>query len=135
VELLAISNGLFAFPDGMVKRHPDFCLVLTANTWGLGGTTDYVGRLKQDAAFINRFVSLHWNIDEDLESATCPLPQWAKRVQQVRAKVKAKGIKVMVTPRQSYQGAALLAAGFEQSEVESIILRQSMTSEQWESAS
>jgi hypothetical protein len=133
VELLAISNGLFAFPDSMVPRHKDFCLVLTANTWGLGGTSDYVGRLKQDAAFINRFVSLHWDIDEDLETATCPNVEWSKRVQQIRKKVQAKGIKVMITPRQSYQGAALLASGFTQSQAEEILLKQSMTDEQWES--
>ena len=133
IEMLPISNHIFPFPDAMVSRHPNFCLVLTANTWGQGGTNDYVGRMKQDAAFINRFVQLYWDIDEDLELATCPNQAWATRVQQVRAAVKVQGIKIMVTPRQSYQGAALLAAGIEQSEVEQIILKQSMTSEQWES--
>lgn len=133
VELLAISNGVFAFPDAMVPRHRDFVLVLTANTWGLGGTSDYVGRLKQDAAFINRFIALHWEIDTELELATCPIQSWAKRVQKVRNRVKEKGIKVMITPRQSYQGAALLQAGFEQEEVEEIVLKQSMTNEQWQS--
>jgi len=131
-EMLPISNGVFPFPDKMVERHKDFCLVLTANTWGLGGTTDYVGRVKQDAAFINRFVQLYWPIDEELELATCPNPEWAKRVQKVRAKVKAKGLKVMVTPRQSYQGAALLAQGLEQDVVESMVLKGSMTDEQWQ---
>ena len=133
IEMLPISNHIFPFPDAMVSRHQDFCLVLTANTWGQGGTSDYVGRMKQDAAFINRFVQFYWDIDEDLELATCPNQAWAKKVQAVRAKVKAQGIKIMITPRQSYQGAALLAAGIEQSTVEQIVLKQSMTSEQWES--
>lgn len=134
-EMLPLSNGVFPFPDAMIPRHKDFCLILTANTWGLGGTTDYVGRVKQDAAFINRFVQFHWNIDEDLELTTCPNQAWAKYVQKIRAKVKAKGLKVMITPRQSYQGAALLTQGIEQDKVKTIVLRGSMTQEQWDEVS
>ncbi len=129
----ALANGGCTFPDGYVKRHADCALVLTANTWGLGATNDYVGRMKQDAAFLDRFVKLYWDIDEALELATSPDTIWTKRVQQVRANVKAKGIKVMVTPRASYYGAALLQAGMSRDEAEQAVLKASMTNDQWES--
>lgn len=127
----ALANGYCSFPDKVVKRHADCVLILTANTWGLGGTDAYVGRLKQDAAFLDRFVRLSWDIDEDLERDTCPNPEWVKRVQQVRARVREKGIRVLVTPRASYYGAALFAAGLNQEQVEHATIRAAMTAEQW----
>jgi cobaltochelatase CobS len=128
----ATANGHCPFPDVNAPRHPDFILILTANTFGLGGTSDYVGRVKQDAAFLDRFVTLTWDIDEQLEKETCSRPDWVKRVQSVRSKVKAKGIRVLVTPRASYYGAALLNAGMSQDKVEAATLRKAMTADQWE---
>lgn len=131
----ALANGHCAFPDGIIARHKDFVCVAAANTWGLGATNDYVGRMKQDAAFNDRFVQLNWDIDENLETETCGNPTWAKHVQSVRSKVKALGIKVVVSPRASYFGAGLLACGMSQSDVEAMTLRKAMTDEQWASVS
>ena len=127
----ALANGECSFPDGMVNRHPDFVCVACANTWGLGGTNDYVGRLKLDAAFLDRFIPLDWPIDEDLETATCGNVQWSKRVQEIRARVRAKGIKAMISPRASYYGAALLGSGMPQERVEALAIRKAMTDDQW----
>lgn len=129
----ALSNGHCAFPDAVVSRHPDCVILAAANTWGHGANTDYVGRNKLDGAFINRFVPLAWHIDEKLESALAANPAWVSRVRQVRAKVAAKGIKVLITMRASIRGSRLLAAGFSQDRVEQMELRGGMTNEQWES--
>lgn len=129
----ALANGECSFPDGMVKRHKDFICIAAANTWGLGGTNDYVGRLKLDAAFLDRFITLDWPVDEGLELATAGNPAWVKRVQSIRAKAKTKGLKVIISPRASYYGAALLSAGVDQVTVEASVLRKAMTPEQWES--
>jgi hypothetical protein len=129
----ALANGHCAFPDGVVERHKDFVCIAAANTWGLGATNDYVGRMKQDAAFLDRFVQCDWSIDEALETATCPNPTWVKRVQSVRKRIKDLGVKVIVSPRASYFGAALLAAGMSQTQVEKMTLRKAMTDEQWQS--
>ena len=132
IELNApFANGYCQFPDGMVPRHPDCLIILTANTRGEGATADMVGRAKQDKAFLDRFVAYHWEIDEDLERATCGNEQWALRVQAVRRRVKDKGIKILITPRASFQGAALLGTGMAQSRVEGIVLGGKMTPEQW----
>jgi len=129
----ALANGLCAFPDAVVTRHPDFVCVAAANTFGLGGTNDYVGRTKQDAAFLDRFVTVNWDIDGDLESATCGNPAWAKKVQKYRDNVKAKGIKVVISPRASYFGARLLAQGLSEDTVKNLVIRKGLSDDQWES--
>lgn len=130
----ALDNGYCAFPDGLVQRHGDAVAIACANTWGLGATNDYVGRMKQDAAFLERFpAQLEWEYDESLELAISNNPAWVKRVQSLRAKAKAKGLKVIISPRASKYGAMLLASGMDQKMVEQLTVRKSMTVEQWSS--
>jgi MoxR-like ATPase len=126
-----LANGTASFPDGMIKRHPDTLLAATANTFGLGGTHEYVGRNRLDAAFLDRFVFIDWQIDEALELATCANTAWVRRVQFIRGRVKAKGLKVLVTARASYFGAKLLAQDIDQDTVEAMTLRKGMSAEQW----
>lgn len=63
----ALANGYAAFPDGTIKRNERTVIIAAANTWGFGGDANYVGRAKLDAAFLDRFVTLTWNYDENLE--------------------------------------------------------------------
>lgn len=128
----ALANGLCAFPDRVVERHADCIIIAGANTSGNGGTNDYVGRMKQDGAFLNRFVELHWPIDEKLETAVSGNESWARRVQGVRARVKERGIKGhMITPRATMFGASLLAAGIPQGDVEQMVLRKGLSEDAW----
>jgi hypothetical protein len=132
----ALANGLCAFPDSPVPipRHKDCYLIGAANTWGLSATIDYCGRNKMDAAFLDRFVQLKWPIDESLELATSTNREWTLKVQQWRANVKAKGIKgVMITPRATYQGAALIANGATFDQAAEWAVRGAMSDSDWES--
>ncbi len=53
----ALANGHLALTDGrIVTRHADCYIVAAANTWGLGGDYQYVGRNQLDAATLDRFV-------------------------------------------------------------------------------
>ena len=108
----ATSNDFCQFPDSVVARHPDFRCIAGANTWGHGATADYVGRNKIDGASLTRFTKLAWEYDESLESALCGNAEFAARVQRARAKAVQAGLKVLITPRATMQGAALIAAGF-----------------------
>ena len=54
---------------------------------------------------------LAWDYDEQLETAMCGNAAWAKRIQRARAKARAAGLKVIIDPRMSQAGAALIAAG------------------------
>ena len=128
----ALANGWCDFPDGRVNRHPDTVIIAAANTFLGGATFEYVGRNKQDAAFVDRFVSLEWNIDEALESALCPNTKWCGHVQRLRASAARKGLKVIISPRASINGAKLLAQGLPWEVAEKAAIRKGITAEQWE---
>src|SRR4029077_13513437 len=67
----SMRNGEYDFPDGTIDRHKDFYCFAAANTFGLGASDDYVGRMKQDAAFLDRFPSIYLDYDETLENGHC----------------------------------------------------------------
>lgn len=70
----ALSNGHCVFGSGtVVERHPDFRVVATANTAGLGPEAGFIGRLGVDLATRDRFVSVTVPIDNDLEAALAAL--------------------------------------------------------------
>lgn len=129
----ALDNGVCAFPDGVIAKHPDFRLIAAANTFGLGATSEYVGRNRLDAATLNRFAFLSWDYDTDLETQISGNVTWAKRVQTIRARAREKGLKVLITPRATIMGAKLLAVGIPQSDVETSVIRGAMTDDQWSS--
>lgn len=127
----ALANGTASFPHGNHPRHPDSLIIATANTWGLGATADYVGRSKLDAAFLSRFpVRLYWDYDEKLEQAICGNEDWARRVQKARAQARKAGIKVIICPRISIAGAALIKAGMSADRVAVITYLANLTPEQ-----
>jgi cobaltochelatase CobS len=128
----ALANGQMALPDGtMAKRHAD-CVVLAAgNTWGTGATADFIGRNKLDAAFLSRFpVKLHIDYDVALEQAFCGDRAWAERVQAARARARGVGLKVIIDPRHSIAGAALVAGGFTPDEAAKLTYLAGLTPEQ-----
>lgn len=127
----ALSNGRFAFPDRVVEAHTDFVAIASANTWGNGATADYVGRNKIDAATLSRFVRVEIDYDEELERdlVGAEHAEWCGFVQKIRRAVKKCGVKVLVTPRATLQGAALLAAGIDRHEVEKMVLFAGMDAE------
>ena len=127
----ALSNGHCDFPDGIIERHPDCVIIAAGNTWLGGATADYVGRFKQDAAFADRFAMLAWDYDEKLERETAADAAWCGRVQSLRAKARSLGMKVIISPRATYDGCALLAAGLDRDTVETMTLRKGMTVDQW----
>lgn len=122
----ALSNGHCAFPDGMIPRHADFRCCAAGNTYGSGRTVEYVGRNPIDAATGNRFVKLSWPYDEKLERDICPMPDWAIYVQKWRASLARRGVKHILSPRQSLDGALLLGAGLDVDTVIDIVLTAGM---------
>lgn len=134
---LALNNALAgewcAFPDKMVKRHPDCVIVACANTTGMGGTTEYSGRMKQDAAFLDRFNYLAWELDEVLEDAFTSNKAWLAVVRHVRYRVIAQGFKdAFISPRASVKGQKLLAIGMPIDKVMKSVLQKGMTNAQWD---
>lgn len=110
----ALSNGLCAFPDGMVKKHDDFRFVATANTYGNGADRVYVGRNQLDGATLDRFATIDWKIDEKLETAITPQGKykdlWLAIVRGVRKEVEKHGLRMIISPRASVKGVVILEA-------------------------
>lgn len=111
----ALSNDYCAFPDQMVKRHEDFVFIGSANTYGQGANRQYVGRNQLDAATLDRFVIIPWLVDANLEKLFAGSSdngkRWHSAVTKIRAEVEKEGMRVLVTPRATMRGAALMEAG------------------------
>ena len=109
----ALANGHCDFPghpEG-IARDP-MCIVLAAgNTFGFGADSQYVGANRHDQAFIDRFVQLDWDYDEALERAVAGNDNVVSRVQTLRAKARAAGLKVVISPRASQAATALVEQG------------------------
>jgi cobaltochelatase CobS len=110
----ALSNGLCAFPDAMVKRHPDFVFIASANTFGNGANRQYVGRNQLDAATLDRFAIIEWLIDDELESNLATGlngKAWYMAVRAARDYITEKSIRALASPRATQKGSKLLDVG------------------------
>lgn len=108
----ALSNNYCAFPDGMIKRHDTFRFIATANTFGMGASRMYVGRNQLDAATLDRFSVMNWDVDEELETMLVSHlehgPKWLAVVHEVRKLVDKQAIRALVTPRATLRGVSML---------------------------
>lgn len=113
----ALSNGLCAFPDKMVNKHKDFIFIASANTFGNGANRMYVGRNQLDAATLDRFTTIVWNVDSKLESGMVAGfkngEPWLKVVRAMRERVERDGLRILITPRATLKGASLLEVGLD----------------------
>lgn len=130
----ALANGHCDFPgaDLPVKRHPDFRCIAAANTWGFGGDLNYVGAMKQDAAFLDRFKAISWDYDEKLERAIAGNDKWTGHVTALRHAARAHGLKVVISPRASIDGARALAAGLTWDEALDGTIRAKMSADDYD---
>jgi len=118
----ALAQSFFAFPDGMVKRHPDFVCIAAANTFGKGADRQYVGRQQLDAASLDRYAFVTMDYDETFELAISGNRDWTYHVQAIRAAVAELKVRHVVSPRASISGAKLLAAGEAWPQVEDAVI-------------
>ena len=114
-----LENGHGSFPCGTIKRNPKFVLIGTGNTNGNGASLEFPDRTAFDPAFKERFVFCEWPLDENQEKAIAlsinpeQAMQWLETVQAIRGAVVNLGIeRIVVSPRATYKGCALLRDGF-----------------------
>lgn len=138
---LLMSNGKIVTPGGTFLRHQDFRFVAAANTFGVGGNRQYVGRNHLDAATLDRFAFIEWPVDEGFEASLigidkpspefewevngatdCSKEEWLLAVTNVRKAVDKLGIRHVVSPRATIYGSRLLDAGIGRGVVESMLL-------------
>jgi MoxR-like ATPase len=116
----ALSNGHAMFPDQPepVRRHSDFRMIIAANTFGNGADRIYVGANQLDASTLDRFVFFDFRYDEKLETILSGNLKWAQRVQRLRRGAFTEKARMVISPRATFHGAKLLAAGWKQPVVE-----------------
>ncbi len=116
----ALANNYMSFPDGMIRRHNNFRMVASANTFGLGASRQYVGRNQLDAATLDRFAVLTWDIDNNLEECLAVGKQgaaWLDVVRHVRQFVTDQELRIVVSPRATQRGSLLLTHGLDFNDV------------------
>jgi AAA domain (dynein-related subfamily) len=140
---MLLANGSFSTPAGMREKHADFIPVFALNTYGTGASREYVGRNQLDAATLDRGAFIDWPLDESLEAALvgvtqAPTPfsidaggfitasRWHEIVVSTRAKVKASGLRHIISPRATLYGAAMIAAGIGQEHLVSTLLHKGL---------
>ncbi len=109
----ALASGRVTIATGeVIPRHPDCVIIAAGNTLGTGPSAVFVGRNQLDGASLSRFpVLIAWDYDCALESEICGNASWAREIQLARAACFALGLSVIIDPRKSIAGAALLASG------------------------
>lgn len=117
-----LANGHCSFPDETVHKHKDFICLCACNTFGKGGNTDYVGRNRLDAATLDRFIIVNVDYDEKLEKALTNNDSWISIINKIRKNAEKQGIKTIVSPRASMDGADLLESGFSIEEVLEMVI-------------
>jgi energy-coupling factor transporter ATP-binding protein EcfA2 len=116
----ALANGHAMFPDSEepVQRHPDFRIVIAANTFGTGADRVYVGANQLDASTLDRFVFFDFDYDLPMEVLLSGNKNWADRVQTLRAAAAKERARMVISPRATIYGSKLLAIGWPQDIVE-----------------
>ena len=102
------NNGYFA--GRMVKRHKDFILIATANTYG-GSTEDYNARTKLDESTMSRFLRIEWLLDEILETGLLKDELLDKSIKLTRSAMREAGYTLSMRDVLSYK--SLLEIGVE----------------------
>ena len=112
-----LANGICSFPDKIVSKNDNFICMVACNTYGRGGSIEYIGRNRLDTATLDRFVTIYIDYDEELEDKLTNNTNWLNIVRKIRENINLHGIKMAVSPRASMQGADLLESGFSMNEV------------------
>jgi len=138
----AIENGSCSFPDKPIQKHADFVAIAAANTYGTGASREYVGALQLDASTLDRFATIAWGYDEQLETDlatatyaatggtdTAVLTAWIGKVRKARKRAAELKIRHIVSPRASIVGAEMLATGMDEATVAECVLWKGLDSD------
>ena len=129
----AIDNGEYAFPDGMIKRNSEFRCIAAANTYGHGATSEYVGRIRQDGAVLDRFAFFPIGYDENVEKQLAgDYETWHATVSKARSKAHELGVGHIISPRATRDGAKLLEVGIDLETVREACIKKGLDQASWD---
>jgi len=120
----ALANGRMAVPNRpgnpVAIRHPDFVCIAAANTYGTGATRQYVGRNQLDESTLDRFRigQIEMDYDAQVEAALCPDDALRNRLVGYRQKVRAAGLRRVVSMRFVRDAFLMSQVGFSDAEID-----------------
>lgn len=138
-----LANGHYVFGDGQEYGiHPDFRVIVGANTVGHGANATYPARQPIDGATLDRFVFVTVDYDPNIERIMLGLApkatpartytartltvaereSWYARVHALRTSAQATGSRLLITPRAMLYGLRLLGAGWTTTEAEEAVI-------------
>ena len=98
---MLLSQRMFVIPKyGVVKCHPKFRVIAAGNTKGTGPTANYPTAVIQDASCRNRFVSIYYGYNEEIEMKLAKGDKLlVSFVHDLRAAVKDSGLDTVISYR------------------------------------
>ena len=95
----ALAQGYMAFPNGLVKMHPDFKVVAAGNTYGKGANRQYCGRNSLDSATLDRFMIIEWDYDRKLEAKIIKDKELLEFAWAVRDSIELNRLQIIISTR------------------------------------
>ena len=124
----ALANGYISIPnrpDPIVKMHPDFVCIATANTLGTGASRTYSARNKLDMATLDRFNigKVEMGYDSTIDEAVCPDDQLRKVLLTVRQAINEFDLERAMSTRFLKDAHDMLEAGWNGPQIMASFLR------------
>ena len=139
----ALDNGFCAFPDGIIKMHPNFICLATANTKGRGANRKYQGRQALDGATLDRYQIVELDYCPNIEKnnalneykrhgGTTPKEASAiiDDIQAARAAAVNLGLNCIISPRASFAACRLLGAGMSKADALKVSLNNKLSDDE-----
>lgn len=117
-----LGNNHQDFPDAIVRKHPDFRAIASANTYGNGADRLYVGRNQLDAASLDRFYLITMDYDEELEKSLYGSSSWVNYVQSARRACRQLNLRHVVSMRAIEHGIKMQGSGVPRGDIERAVL-------------
>lgn len=113
----AIANGYFDFPNGKVEANKNFRVACAGNTYGTGADMVYVGRNALDGATLDRFVTINFDYDKDIEKQLAYDDELYNFIIALRKAIKDASLRYIVSMRATINASKLLNAGIDKYEI------------------
>lgn len=123
----ALANGYFDFPNGRINAHEDFRVVAAANTFGNGADMIYVGRNQLDGATLDRFATLRFEYDSDIEKSLCADDSLYEFIIDIRNAIAKRRLRFVVSMRATINASKMLKANIDKETILKTVVLKSMT--------
>lgn len=120
----AIANGYFDFPIGKVEVNKNFRVACAGNTYGTGADMVYVGRNVLDGATLDRFATIDFDYDQEVEKQLAYDDELYNFIVDLRTAIKNANLRYIVSMRATINATKLLEIDMPKKDIlKSVILK------------